>query len=75
MKRYKVICTIAVAEEMVRYERATIVYQSAGPIEATPEWFDEELKKAYERYEFTIESPAGCVEERWRSFDVTPQEV
>lgn len=77
MKRYKVICSVNIVHEMVRYEGAAIVHQSEEPTRRVSDWMsnDQELVDSYELYEFTIESPAGCIEGRWRSFGVIPQEV
>ena len=63
---YQVRCTEFVANEMVRYENATIVKKESPD---AGRWAGSKVELEYTTFRFTIQSPAKNIR-RWASFGI-----
>jgi len=66
---YFVETTLAIAQEMARYEGATILDRVT--VREPPEWLKADDKVDFTISRFKISSDCPCPD-RWRSFGVTP---
>jgi len=74
MKKIKVRCSKAVAEEMCRYDDSKIISSILISNQTPTAYLTNEERERFRKYEFIIEGEYHTMD-RWDSFGVTPKEV